>query len=136
MKTKLTIIVLLINAALAAQIPVDKQFHAGAGFVIGVWGTMAGNACEFTPEQSAAFGAAWAVAAGLGKETWDAIDKKRLGLGGGFDSADLGATILGGIIGTGLTYAGLKIFKKRQVQFLGIAERDRICVGMRLKLKL
>ena len=86
--------------------PVDKQYHTGAGVVIGIWGTLAGNANDLTPEKSALFGLSAVAVAGLGKELWDEIDY------GGWDWKDFGYTMAGGAISTMLVYTGLKIFKK------------------------
>ena len=108
----LTTIFVNSNAQKFSEIPVDKQYHIGAGVVAGVWGTFAGNSLELTPEESALFGVATGFAAGLGKEIWDISwcvlgDKNAT-----FDTMDIAATTLGGIIGSGLSYAAIKIFKK------------------------
>lgn len=107
------IIAILITMPLIAQIPTDKKYHAGAGIVIGTWGTFAGNSLELKPEYCAMVGLGSAAVAGLGKELWDEIDY------GGWDWKDFGATMIGGAIGAGLTYSGLKIFKKKRVNFYG-----------------
>jgi len=117
MKTKLTIIALLITVSLQAQIDVDKKYHAGAGMVIGTWGTFAGNSLELTPEKSALFGIGSVAVAGIGKELWDEIEY------GGFDIKDVGATMIGGVVGVGLTYVGLKIFKKPAKVYADVSKR-------------
>ena len=90
-----------------AQIPYDKKLHIGAGIVLSSWGTFAANSCGYNPEQCAVFGLATAWGAGVAKELAD-------GLGfGTMDIKDLRATMYGGLIGTAVSYAGLKIFKKK-----------------------
>jgi hypothetical protein len=89
-----------------SQIPKDKQYHLGAGAFFGVWGTFAGNSCEFTPEKSLLCGIASAMAVGLLKEGADLCGY------GTPEWADLGYTVAGGAIGAGLSYVALKIFKK------------------------
>lgn len=126
MKTKLTIIALLIAASLQAQIDVDKKYHAGAGVVIGTWGTFAGNSLNLSSEKSAMFGLASAVTAGIGKELWDKIDYGR------FDVKDVEATVIGGVIGAGLSYAALKIFKKPPMIYTATGRRFEIGVKIRL----
>jgi hypothetical protein len=126
MKTKLTIIALLITVSLQAQIDVDKKYHAGAGMVIGTWGTFAGNSMNWKPEKAALFGVATAVTAGIGKELWDKIDYGR------FDVKDVGATAIGGVIGAGLSYAALKIFKKPPVIYTATGKGFEIGVKIRL----
>jgi uncharacterized protein YfiM (DUF2279 family) len=111
---------ILLTVALSAQIDVDKKYHAGAGIIFGVWGTFTGNSLELTPEKSTLFGMGSATLAGIGKETWDAIDKKLYDIGSGWDFADLGATMIGGAIGTGISYLGLKIFKKSKPYYVAV----------------
>lgn len=106
-------VIALITLAAFAQVPTDKKYHAGAGIIIGSWGTFVGNSLDLKPEYSALFGLGSAAVAGLGKELWDEIDY------GGWDWKDFGATMIGGAIGAGLTYTGLKIFKKKRVNFYG-----------------
>ena len=90
-----------------AQIPYDKKLHIGAGVVVSSWGTFAANSCGYNPEQCAALGLATARGAGVAKELAD-------GLGfGTMDIKDLRATMYGGLIGTAVSYARLKIFKKK-----------------------
>ena len=106
----------LVTLTISAQeVPVDKQYHIGAGTVIGIWGTFMGNSCEFTPEASALVGIASSTIAGIGKEVMDVIEAEVTDNGNYFDVMDLSATMAGGIIGTGLSYAALKIFKKPPV---------------------
>ena len=125
MKTKLTIIALLIAASLQAQIPYDKKLHAGAGVVVGTWGTFAGNSLNWKPEKAALFGLTSAAVAGIGKELWDEIEY------GGWDWKDLGATMIGGTIGTGLSYVALKVFKKKPYIYIGNV-RNNLTVGVRI----
>jgi hypothetical protein len=137
MKTKLTIIALLIAGVIQAQIvepvPFDKKWHMGAGAVAGVWGTFAGNSLDLSPEGAALFGVATAFVAGLGKEAMDVSEEIIFGKEHNFDPMDVAATALGGIIGAGLTYAGLKIFKKPPVIY-GFADTKSVQVGIILNL--
>lgn len=133
MKTKITILALLLTASLTAQIPVDKQYHIGAGAYCGVWGTFAGNSMEWTPEQAALFGIASATVAGIGKELWD-VSYRLWGYNDKFDPMDVAATVAGGIIGTGLSYAALKIFKKKPPIIYGMADRRGVQIGIKLQL--
>jgi len=54
MKRTIIILSLLIPCLVRAQefkpIPIDKQYHIGAGAFAGVWGTFAGNSLNLTPE--------------------------------------------------------------------------------------
>ena len=125
MKTRITIIALLLTASLAAQIPYDKKLHVGAGVVIGTWGTFAGNSMNWKPEKSALLGITSATVAGVGKELWDEIEY------GGWDWRDLGATMIGGTIGTGLSYAALKVFKKKPYIYIGNV-RNNLTIGVRI----
>lgn len=137
MKTRITIIALLIAASLQAQIfepiPYDKKYHIGAGVVAGVWGTFAGNSMDWSAEEAALFGVASATIAGLGKELWDVSDEILFKKEHNFDMMDIAATVEGGIIGAGLSYLALKLFKHKDIKFVGLAERDKLCVGMKLK---
>lgn len=116
---------LLIPVLSYGQIPTDKKYHAGAGVIIGIWGTFAGNSIDLAPEKSAIFGMGSVAVAGLGKELWDEIDY------GGWDWKDFGATMIGGVVGTGLTYAGLKIFKKHKP--VVIANKNEVKIGVSIK---
>jgi uncharacterized protein YfiM (DUF2279 family) len=123
---KYIIILLFVTLSLSAQIAYDKKLHVAAGALVGTWGTFAGNAMDLKPEGAALFGISSAAVAGLGKELWDEIDY------GGWDWADFGATMIGGAIGTGLTYAGLKIFKNTKP--LAIAVRGTMTVGVTINM--
>lgn len=127
MKIKLTFLALLIAGTLQAQITVDQKYHFGAGVVISTWGTFAGNSMNLKPEKAALFGLASAATAGIGKELWDKIDY------GKFDTKDLNATIVGGFVGAGLSYAALKIFKKPPVIY-SFADSKSIQVGVKIRL--
>lgn len=137
---RITIILLLLLGWLSSSaqefkpIDFDKKYHIGAGTVIGVWGTFTGNSLELTPEQSALFGVATATAAGLGKEIWDISwcllgDKHAT-----FDTMDIAATTLGGIVGAGLTYLGMKVFKKNSPVIYGMVNDNAIQVGVKIRL--
>lgn len=136
---KLTLILtaIIFTGVLSAQaftpIPYDKKWHIAAGTFAGVWGTFAGNSLELAPEESALFGVAASVAAGVGKELWDVSwcilgDKSAT-----FDTMDIAATTLGGMIGTGLSYVALKIFKKPPVIYSVVNDKS-IQVGVKIKL--
>lgn len=102
-----------LQAQIIEPVPFDKKWHIGAGAVAGVWGTFAGNSLDLSPEDAALFGISAAVIAGIGKEC---IDIAPIVLGRKdvrFDPMDIAATTMGGIIGSGLSYAALKIFKKK-----------------------
>jgi hypothetical protein len=137
MKTKLTIIALLIATTLQAQIvepvPFDKKWHMGAGAVAGVWGTFMGNSLDLSAEESVLVGVGVSLVAGIGKECMDiapvVFGRKDVR----FDPMDVAATTLGGIIGVGLTYAGLKIFKKSPVIY-SFADTKSVQVGIILNL--
>jgi len=109
---------ILLTTIIAGQhfepVPYDKKWHIAAGTVAGVWGTFAGNNLQLTPEQSALCGIAAATIAGIGKELID-IAPAVFGNDARFDMMDIAATIEGGVIGAGLSYVALKIFKKKPV---------------------
>ena len=115
---------IILTSAISAQIAYDKKLHFAAGAVVGTWGTFAGSSLNLKPEGSALFGIASATVAGLGKELWDEIDY------GGFDVKDMGATVLGGVVGTGLSYLGLKIFKKSKPYYTAV--NDKITIGVKV----
>lgn len=122
---------ILLTVTLFAQIDVDKKYHAGAGIMFGTWGTFAANSCEKTPEQSFMWGVAAATIAGIGKETWDAFDKKVGHMGSGWDFADLGATVAGGVVGAGLSYAALKMFKKSNPYYTAV--NGKMTMGIKIR---
>ena len=137
-KLKLIFVALLITGTLSAQsfepVPYDKKYHIGAGAVAGIWGMFAGNSCEFTAEQSALCGIAAAMAAGLGKELMDVSEAWIFKQPHNFDAMDLAVTVLGGIVGTGLTYAGLKIFYHYKPQiFIGNVQNN-LTIGLRFNI--
>ena len=123
---RLTVILtaILLTSAISAQVDYDKKLHAGAGVVIGTWGTLAGNSLDLKPGGSALFGIASATVAGLGKELWDEIEY------GGFDVKDFGATMIGGAVGVGLSYLGLKIFKKSKPYYAAV--NGKITIGVKV----
>lgn len=135
MKRVVIIIIILIPVVCSAQVftPVafDKKYHIGAGAVIGAWGTFTGNSLELTPEQSALFGVATATAAGIGKELWD-VSFRLFGYKDQFNLNDVAATTLGGIVGAGLSYAALKVFKKKPLIY-GYADKKEIKIGVELR---
>jgi len=74
------------------------------------------------------------MVAGVGKELWDISwcvlgDKSAT-----FDTMDIAATALGGIVGTGLSYAALKIFKKPPVIY-GMAGSKGVQVGVIINIE-
>lgn len=129
---KIAVIALILLMAVAihttfAQVPYDKKLHAGAGVVVGTWGTFAGNSMNWKPEKAALFGIGSVAAAGLGKELWDEIEY------GGFDYKDLRATMYGGVVGVGLSYVGLKIFYKYRPKIFATAVQDNMTVGLKIR---
>lgn len=137
MKTKLTIFAILLTGVISAQIvepvPFDKKWHIGGGAFAGVWGTFAGNSLELSPEESALMGVVMGLAAGIGKECFDLLDGAIMKQRHPFDPMDIAATTLGGVIGAGLSYAALKIFKKPPVIF-SLADTKSIQVGVKIRL--
>jgi len=137
MKTKLTIIALLVAGVMQAQlvepVPYDKKWHIGAGAVVGVWGTFMGNSLELPAEESALVGVGVSLVAGIGKECMDiapiVFGRKDVR----FDPMDIAATTLGGVVGAGLSYAALKIFKKPPVIY-SFADSKSIQVGVKIRL--
>lgn len=118
MKKSTVILAILITGALSAQtfepVPFDKKYHIGAGTLAGVWGTFAGNSLQWSPEESALFGIAMSGVAGIGKECMDVSERWAFKTPGArFDCMDIAATVEGGIIGAGLSYVALKIFKRK-----------------------
>jgi hypothetical protein len=104
----LILIVFILSVQNCASVPVDKKLHIACGMFAGSWGTWVGNVYTDIPEKSALIGLGISALAGLGKETID------FGTGGEMDVKDFGASLSGGLIGAGLVYAGMKIFKKRR----------------------
>ena len=131
-KTIIISLLLLAGLTATAQIftPVayDKKFHIGAGVVMGTWGTFMGNSLELTPEQSALTGMATATAAGIGKELWDLSWRLTGDKSASFDFNDIAATTLGGVVGVGLSYAALKIFKK-PAKIYGSVSKKEVRIG-------
>ena len=125
-------LVTLTATAQFEPIPYDKKWHIAAGTFAGTWGTFAGNSLDLSAEESALFGVAAAVTAGVGKELMDVAprifghDEAR------FDPMDVAATTMGGIIGAGLSYAALKIFKKPPVIYSQVGKGFEIGVKIRL----
>ena len=137
MKKLTVILAILITGALSAQtfepVPFDKKYHIGAGALAGVWGTFAGNSLEWSPEESALFGVAMSAVAGVGKECMDVTEGWVFKTPGAkFDCMDIAATVEGGIIGAGLSYLALKIFKKKTVLYADI--NKGFTVGVKVQL--
>lgn len=111
------LIAIILTGTLFSQafepIPFDKKWHIAAGAVAGTWGTFAGNSLEWSPEESALFGVAMSAVAGIGKECMDVAPVVFGNKSARFDVMDIAATVEGGIIGAGLSYVALKIFKKK-----------------------
>lgn len=131
-KTIIISLLLLAGLTAAGQVftPVnyDKKYHIGAGALAGTWGTFMGNSLELTPEQSALTGMATAAAAGIGKELWDLCWRLTGDKSAQFDFNDVAATTLGGVVGVGLSYAALKIFKK-PTKIYGSVSRREVQIG-------
>ena len=121
-------IILLLTWAIHGtygQVPYDKKLHAGAGVVISSWGTFAADACGYNAEQSALFGLAASFGAGVAKELAD-------GCGfGTMDIKDFRATMYGGLVGTAVSYLGLKVFKRR-TPYVFLANKGAV-VGINIK---
>ena len=136
-KLKLTITAIFFVATMQAQIfepvPLDKKWHIGAGTVASAWGTFAGNSLELSPEESALFGVATGFVAGIGKECIDVAPQIFGRKDARFDPMDIAATTLGGVIGAGLSYAALKIFKKPPVIY-GFADTKSVQIGVKIRL--
>ena len=113
---KLIIILLLIPFCLTAQIQLsesyafapDKAKHliVGSGTSVVVYSLV----YHKTKNEGLAFRAGWmsSAFAGLGKEVIDMAQGKEMSL------ADFSYTLTGGLISSGLMYAGTKIIKKRK----------------------
>lgn len=122
-----------IMAQAFVPIPFDKKYHIGAGVLAGTWGTFAGNSLELAPEESALFGVAMSAVAGVGKELMDVSERWIFKTPGAkFDAMDIAATVEGGIIGAGLSYLALKIFKKKTVLYGDI--NNGFIVGVKVQL--
>ena len=136
MKKLTVILAILITGALSAQtfepVPFDKKYHIGAGTLAGVWGTFAGNSLEWSPEESALFGVAMSAVAGIGKECMDVAPVVFGNKSARFDVMDIAATVEGGVIGAGLSYVALKIFKKKAPVFYG-QTKGKIEIGVIVK---
>jgi uncharacterized protein YfiM (DUF2279 family) len=131
MKRLITILTaILLTSAISAQVAYDKKLHIGAGVVVGTWGTFAGNSMNWTPEQSALFGVGSVVVAGVGKEAWDYSWRIFGDTSARFDVKDLGATMIGGAVGVGLSYLGLKIFKKSKPYYATV--NNKITIGVKV----
>ncbi len=110
-----SIATLTVTAQIVEPIPFDKKWHMAAGAFAGTWGTFMGNSLDLSAEESALVGVASSVMAGVGKELWDVSEEILFGKEHNFDVMDIAATTFGGVIGVGLSYAALKIFKKPPV---------------------
>lgn len=133
MKKLITIALLTLTMAVQAQvftpIPNDKVYHIGAGAVLSTWGTFAGKSLELSDENALLMGIGTGVAAGVGKELWD-VSWRLFGYKDQFDVNDIAATTLGSIVGAGLTYAGIKIFKKKPPVIYGVLDKRNIKLGI------
>jgi uncharacterized protein YfiM (DUF2279 family) len=130
-KIALILTAILLTGAMSGQIAYDKKLHIGAGAVVGVWGTFAGNSMNWTPEQSALFGMGSVAVAGVGKELWD-VSYRLWGYNDKFDVKDIGATLIGGVIGVGLSYVGLKIYYRHKPQIFTASVSGRVTTGIRI----
>ena len=97
----------------------------------GAWGTFAGNSLQWSDEGAALLGVASATVAGIGKELMDMGEHWAFDINNGFDTMDLAATTLGGVLGAGLSYAALKIFKKKPLIYGNINKGIEIGVKLR-----
>lgn len=133
MKYLLSVSLLLIflTANVSGQkitpVKTDKKYHFGAGAISGLWGTGAGKSLELSDEGAALFGVGSSFAAGIGKELCD------VSTGGQFDVNDISATVFGGVVSSGITYACLKIFKKKPIVY-AIVDKQGFQVGYKKTL--
>jgi hypothetical protein len=109
MKNFLIILILFIwlVPCNSQTIPIDKQLHLYAGAVVGTWGTL--TVSQETLWKPAVYGLGFATAAGAGKELIDF---------GGFgtpDWKDFGSSVLGGIVGVGIT-TSIKVIVRKHKQ--------------------
>lgn len=128
----LIIAAILLTGMVSGQIAYDKKLHVGAGAVAGIWGTFAGNSLELTPEKAALFGVGSALVAGVGKELWDYSWRIFGDTSARFDPADLGATVIGGVIGAGLSYVGLKVYYRHKPQVFMASINGKATMGVRI----
>jgi hypothetical protein len=91
-----------MNNSYGQMIPKDKQYHMGAGFVIGAWGTLTSE--EKYGWQKTRNGMIAVGIAGVGKETYDWVNPgiKNGLFKGTFDLKDLAADFIGGAISIGI----------------------------------
>lgn len=135
MKHILTLALILTTLTVTAQfepIPYDKKWHIGCGAIAGVWGTFMGNSINLSAEESALVGVATSLTAGIGKELMDVGEKFVFKVDNRFDPMDVAATTMGGIIGAGLSYAALKIFKRPPVIYSQVGKGFEMGVKIRL----
>ena len=111
----LLLLTTLLHSQIVAPVQYDKKWHIGAGAVLATGGTFMGDNLQLTPEQSALVGVGVGFAAGVGKELMDVGEKFVFRVENKFDPMDVAATTMGGIIGAGLSYAALKVFKRPPV---------------------
>lgn len=91
---KTLIFALLISTTVSAQIQTDKVAHFGVGYVSGVIATGLTKPSKLTWFKSIAIGFGTSATLGIGKEIYDKSKGKE------FSYKDIGATVLGGIIGS------------------------------------
>ena len=123
-------ILILVVYSLTGQkftpIETDKVYHIAAGGFSGLWGVGAAKSMQWSDENAALFGIGTAFASGIGKEIWD------VSTGNQFDVNDISATVLGGVITSGITYACLKIFKKKPIVY-AVVDKQGFQVGYKKK---
>lgn len=105
----------------------DKVYHIAAGSFSGLWGVGAAKSMQWSDENAALFGVGSSFAAGIGKELWD------VSTGGQFDVNDISATVFGGVVTSGITYACLKIFKKKPIVY-AVVDKQGFQVGYKKTL--
>ena len=98
MKKLFILLAIALTINVNAQIAPDKQKHAIAGGLIGSSVTYFTIENSHNMAKSMAYGMAFATAAGIGKESYDVLFCQST-----FDLKDLGATMIGGFVGTTLT---------------------------------
>lgn len=113
---------LSVSAQKFTSVATDKVYHIAAGGFSGLWGIGAAKSMQCSDENAALFGVGSAVTAGLCKEIWD------FSTGYDFDINDISATVLGGVVTSGITYACLKIFKKKPIVY-AVIDKQGFQVG-------
>lgn len=104
MKIFSILIILLFTTVCNGQIiPKDKQLHIYCGAASGTWFYTLGQ-----NKRPVLYGITGSALVGIGKESWDKIN------GRPFDMRDLGFTIIGGVISSGIITGIRKMIKHKK----------------------